>query len=373
MPDNTFFEESREQSEVKAAIVAKYFDVWARIMLAVQKKTGRPNKIAYIDLFAGPGRYKSGTKSTPLLVLEKAIADAGLRSSLVTFFNDKDQKNVDDLKRAISELKGVETLAYSPQIMCHEVGEQIVARFEQMRLVPTLFFVDPWGYKGLSLRLVNSVIKDWGCDAVFFFNYNRINAGLGNEAVRQHMDALFERTRADKLRLQLEPLAPNERELVILEELSQALRAMGANYVLPFRFLNDQGSRTSHYLIFVSKAYRGYEKMKEVMATQASQEAQGVPQFQYAPADRRQPLLFDLSRPLEELGDMLLVEFAGQTRTLQQIYDAHNVGRPFIKKNYKQVLCDLECAGKVKTDPPSGKRRRGFADTVLVTFPSRSS
>ena len=63
--------------------------------------------------------------------------------------------------------------------------------------MPTFFFVDPWGYKGLSLRLINSVLKDWGCDCVFFFNYNRINMGLGNDAVEKHMDALFGKERGE--------------------------------------------------------------------------------------------------------------------------------------------------------------------------------
>ena len=80
------------------------------------------------------------------------------------------------------------------------MGEEIVKMFEEMSLVPTLFFVDPWGYKGLSLRLVNSVLKDWGCDCIFFFNYNRINMGLSNPFVKEHMNALFGEERAEEFR-----------------------------------------------------------------------------------------------------------------------------------------------------------------------------
>ena len=76
----------------------------------------------------------------------------------------------------------------------------MVKRFEENKLVPTLFFVDPWGYKGMTLRLINSVLKDWGCDCCFFFNYSRVNAGLGNDAVEKHMDALFGSERASSLR-----------------------------------------------------------------------------------------------------------------------------------------------------------------------------
>jgi len=102
------------------------------------------------------------------------------------------------------------------------------------------------------------------------------------------------------------------------------------------------------------------------MAKESTSSEQGVPSFEYNPADKRQPLLFELAR-LDDLGDMLLTEFSGQTLTMQQIFERHNVGRRFIRKNYKDVLLALERAGKIKTDPAN--RKRGFADHVSVTFP----
>jgi len=82
MVDNQFFDESREQSQIKARIVAKDFWAWANVILPSVRRTG--GRIAYIDLFAGPGRYEDGTLSTPLLVLEKAIEDPNMRKMLVT-------------------------------------------------------------------------------------------------------------------------------------------------------------------------------------------------------------------------------------------------------------------------------------------------
>ena len=368
MTTGSFFEESKEQSKVKSAIVAKYFDAWSKVMISAQNifRQHHDNKIAYIDLFAGPGRYSDGTKSTPLLVLEKAIQDNNLRQHLVTIFNDKDESNTNSLSRAIEELSSIETLKYPPQVSTQEVGEKIVEMFEEMRLIPTLFFVDPWGYKGLSLRLVNSVIKDWGCDCIFFFNYNRINMGLNNDAVREHINALFEEERADYLRQHIDRLNPRNRELTIVEELCQAIRKMGPKYVLPFRFRDDRGSRTSHHLIFVSKHFRGYEIMKEIMAKESSDSGQGVATFEYNPADEHQSFLFQFSRPLDDLGDMLLGEYAGQKLTMYEIYKQHSVDRPYIKKNYKQVLLKLEEQGKITA---SKHRKSTFADSVVVTFP----
>ena len=58
MVTNSFFDEQKEQSLIKATIVAKYFDVWANVIVNTQKRNPhQPQKIAYIDLFAGRGRY----------------------------------------------------------------------------------------------------------------------------------------------------------------------------------------------------------------------------------------------------------------------------------------------------------------------------
>jgi three-Cys-motif partner protein len=368
-----FFDESKEQSEVKATIVTKYFWAWAKVMIPQAKR--RSNRIAYIDLFAGPGRYKDGTKSTPLLLLEQAIENPDMRQMLVTMFNDANEDFSRSLERAIHSLPGVGQLSYPPEVFNFEVGEKIARMFEEMRLVPTLFFVDPWGYKGLSLNLIGSVLKNWGCDCIFFFNYNRINMGLANDLVRDHMNALFGKARADSLRVRLEAMDPYERELTIVEELVEALQDMGGKYVLPFRFVNDRGTRTSHHLIFVSKHILGYTIMKEIMAKECSRMEQGVPTLEYNPADARYPLLFELSRPLDDLAEMLLSEFAGQTLTMETVYRKHHVGRRFIKRNYKEALRRLEAEGRIITDPPAENRirRKGqvtFADHVEVAFPS---
>jgi three-Cys-motif partner protein len=367
-----FFEESSEQSGVKSTLVAKYFDAWSKVMMGAQNRYGREDKIAYIDLFAGPGRYKDGTKSTPLLILQKAIEHPDLRNRLVTIFNDKDGQNTASLERAINQLPGFEDLKYKPTVYNEEVGEEIVKIFEDMTLIPTLFFVDPWGYKGLSLRLVNSVLKDWGCDCLFFFNYNRISMGINNDMVQEHMNALFGKERVKSLQAKCEGLRPWERELVIIEELCTALRELGPEYVLPFRFKNDQGTRTSHHLIFVSKGFKGYEIMKEIMAHESSTQEQGVASFEYNPADSqaRQPFLFQLSQPLDDLEQMLLKKFSGQTLSMYEVYKQHNVGYAYIKRNYKDVLIRLESEGKIKAGP---HRRGSFGDDIMVRFPKTVS
>lgn len=376
MSTEEFFSESREQSKIKAKIVAKYFRAWATVIMSTMRDRG--GRLAYVDLFAGPGQYLDGTPSTPIIVIQTALKDPELTRRLVTFFNDNDPDNVQSLRKAISEISGVKNLRYEPHVGNEEVGQKIVQEFQGMKLVPTLLFVDPWGYKGLSLALINSVVQNWGCDCIFFFNYNRINPGLSNDIVREHMNALFGEDGTESIRQQSIGMEPNERESLTIEKLSSSLKEMGARYVLPFTFKNEYGTRTSHHLIFISKNFKGYEIMKDIMAKESSNRDQGVPSFVYSPASKNNPFLFELSRPLDDLEGMLLSEFAGQTLTMRLIYERHCVDKRYIKTNYKSVLTKMEAARKIKADPPVETRpkRQGvatFGDDVVVTFPRRST
>ena len=145
-----FFEEQQEHSQIKAAIVADYFWAWASVMIGVQNRyPERTKALAYIDLFAGPGKYKDGTESTPLMIMRLALSKPELRDRLVTVFNDKLKKNSVALEAAINALPGIDGLKYKPQIFTSEVDESVVKQLEAKRLPPTFLFVDPFGYKGL--------------------------------------------------------------------------------------------------------------------------------------------------------------------------------------------------------------------------------
>lgn len=373
MADN-FFDEQSEQSQIKAEIVSGYFFAWASVMIGAQKKYGG-DRLAYIDLFAGPGRYKNGALSTPVMILQKALDNPELCARLVTVFNDKDTDNTGSLRLELSALPGIEKMKFQPDIRTGEVGEDVVKQFEGMKLVPTFLFVDPWGYKGLSLRLVNSVLKDWGCDCVFFFNYNRISMGLGNAAVETHMDSLFGKERADTLRekFRMNDFSPGGREAFIVEEMKKALEAMGGTFVLPFRFRNLDDSRTTHHLFFVSKHFRGYDIMRDIMYAHSVKE-EGAAKFEYNPADERCPSLFEFLRPLEELEEMLLRDCAGRSWRLTALYESHSVGKPYVLKNYREVLCRMEKEGKIRMESPNGKRKRRegtIGKDVKIIFPAR--
>lgn len=361
-----FFDEPEDQSVVKAEIVVNYFTAWSRIMAK------RAERVGYFDFYAGPGRYATGQKSTPLLILETAIASPDLAPRLVSMFNDANPDFTKSLQAEVNALPNIERLKHEPRVYTGEVDDSLAAQFEKVHTIPALSFIDPWGYKGLSLRLIRSVIKDWGCEAVFFFNYNRINMGIANDLVEPHMEALLGKGRLEQLRATTASLDPVAREAAVRRALGDALQEMGAPYLIPFRFLRDKG-RVSHYICFVSKHQLGYTIMKEIMAGRGLVDEDGVPRFEYMPRFAGAQLAFDRERPILALPDELLKIFAGQTLEVGQIIRQHNAGTPFIATNYKRVIIEMEERGQVTCDPEISARKRGnrvtCADRVRVSFP----
>ena len=373
--DIEFFDEMTGQSQVKVEIVKKYFLAWANVILpSIEQRDG---KLGYIDLFSGPGIYEDGTKSTPILVIEEALNHPKLsdkfKKRLVTIFNDANPEFIRSLERNITNIPGVGQLSNQPIIFNDSVGDQLAEKFNEINFIPSLFFIDPWGYKGLSLSLLKSILKDWGCDCIFFFNYNRINAGLTNQLFDEHINAIFGEERAIRLRKSVIHLNPRERELTVIEELGLAISELGFPYILPFCFKEGTGKKTSHYLIFLSKSEKGYEIMKEIMAKYSSESNQGVPSFEYCPATTKQTFLFSFKQSLDDLERMLLEEFRGQSLQMIQIYRNHHIGKPFIKRNYKKILGEMEQKGLIKAKPNLAERKHKgtFADNVLVTFPNK--
>src|SRR2546422_994239 len=105
--DERFFDYPRESSRVKQKIVVDYFLSWSNVL-------ARDREVGYADLFAGPGRYKNGEKSIPLLVTERVIQDPRLRSCVRLWFNEGDSDYAKQLRENVLGLPGIDSLRYAP-------------------------------------------------------------------------------------------------------------------------------------------------------------------------------------------------------------------------------------------------------------------
>ncbi|MGE5632099.1 MAG: three-Cys-motif partner protein TcmP [Caulobacteraceae bacterium] len=120
-----FFTTPEEHSIVKANIVEKYFSAWASIMASRFEK-------------------------------------------VVTIFNDANENCFNNLKENIKSLSDIDKLKFTPNVSNYEVNEEIAEKFENINMIPCFSFIDPFGYAGLSKKLIKALIKDFGCDCLFF-------------------------------------------------------------------------------------------------------------------------------------------------------------------------------------------------------------
>ena len=317
---------------------------------------GRGNKLAYIDLFCGPGKYEDDSDSTPLLILKTAIQDANLANMLVTVFNDKDSENVAKLEAEAGKLEGYEKLKIKPAFMKEVIGKDVVDEFKKLELVPSLIFIDPFGYKGLTLELIASVIKDWGCDCIFFFNYNRINAAITNPFFNSHIDELFGMEIANRLRVEAPSLSPAKREALVKSSFEEALKNVKGEYSISFKFCKVDSTKTSHFIYFVSKHQLAYFFMKQSMADFCKTDG-GIPTFKWTSDSTHRGSLFE-NWGIDALAIELEKTYKGKTITRKEIFETHSIGKPYIDSNYKDALLKLEQEAKVEVETPADKRRK---------------
>jgi three-Cys-motif partner protein len=394
-----FFDEQTERSRIKATIVAKYLYVWSKIIIGELKRRPRkPNFAAYVDLFSGPGRYDDGQESTPLLVLRRAIEEEDLRKYLRLVFNERDPKLLERLKKEIEGYEGVDSLTYAPAFLNEQVGnnkiEQLFTRTDQPRPA-MLVFVDPWGYNGLTIDLLASVLRNWGCEVIIFFNYQRINPALSNSVFKKNMALLFGEQKAAALSQELSQIADDhkgkarsqKREEAIIAAVEQSLHERmvpslqtGENvYTVDYRFRDPKhGTRTTHHLIYATTSQHGFLKMKEVMAGESKKKEEEIGLFEFGPtkqeATHLQLQLFQPERPIDVLADKLLLFFAGRTLAVEDVIFQHHCTGKYIGKNYKEALRILEDQNRITANPAKTERRKDtLGDKVQVSFVNLNS
>lgn len=375
---DNFFGKQTAASDVKSRIVTKHFESWSRIVLPGALKAGQ--KIGYMDLYCGPGSYEDGTKSTPLIILEKAIATPDLQKHLVTVFNDKKAASIAKLQADAGKLPGITSLKNPPVFLNEKVSPETENLFTGAKM-PSFTFIDPFGYMGLTRGLINAVVtKTWGCDCIFFFSYSSINRALSAKGIfTEHMQGLFGAGRAAELEARMQEIQgsdrnqPHQREEIIIDALTEALQELnrGGVYVRPFRF--KKGPRTSHMLVFVTTHAKGYRVMTDIMAKESFVDGKGLAHFAHytKPPPSNRLIYHEFNMLKKSLCD----RYAGRRMAMLDIFLDH---RQYSAASYKDTLNELEEAGLITVDPPASKRRMGpngkrsFKDEAIVTFPPRT-
>jgi three-Cys-motif partner protein len=246
--------------------------------------------------------------------------------------------------------------------------------------VGTFAFVDPCGVSGVRLKDLARLLKlDFG-EVLLLFNSDGVNRLLGGFDRGTHDNRILVELFGTEERLDVVHrrirLKPSERELIILEEFTTTLKAeSGAGFFLRFRFKAKDSDRSSHYLIHVSNHPIAFKIMKSVMWVAGNSDQDPYGRLEFLRDHERGTGLdlfrIDLEGPKTEILTRLR---QGQCR-VSEITDSW-VSRPtdnFSDKVYRQLLIDLESAGKLlvydkqnQTPKPASERKPRLGKPTLA-------
>lgn len=267
---DNFFAVQKEKSRVKTLIVTEFFKAYFPIINATFRRD-----IWYIDLFCGPGRYEDGSASTPIALLDviDAFKDDAVRMRLKIVFNDHNKNYIERLQQYIQMHPVLPRLKYQPQILNLKASEVDLSAYTRGNN-PIFSFVDPWGYKDVSISQVWNLVKNQGSDCVLFFNSDRILQDISKPANTQDFQQIFGDLFEDAKAIQIDSTMSQRKKaeafltlfsknlyLTVQKEYGKKFKV----FVLPFYVEADDKEKTSHYIVFISKAHKAIQEMRRVM------------------------------------------------------------------------------------------------------------
>lgn len=359
MTEDNFFDEQRISSKIKASIVSEYFPKYCKIIT----KKNIPDRIGYFDLFSGPGRYKDGNLSTPLLIAQKCCKDPFLRKKVWMVFNDKDYGN--ELEQNFTKLYPKNTFQYSPFF-----GNKIVGECEKMNsfitrntmvnkknICPTVMFIDPFGYKGINTKILSTFLSYWGNELFIFINSKRINAAIDNEKFESLMRCLFP--------LNFDILKNTIRNIrTVQERLNFIINKIGLEFnqlintkvkYTAFKFQEEDIETTSHYILHLTKSARGFDLIKQIYTDFANVGTifDGINTYTFDPKKYNNTVcdLFDTSSDnIDILKEKIYSEFQGETINALDLFDKHQINELYSRSHYVAALRRLVTEGKIDSD-----------------------
>ena len=351
MNNDKFFEEQTDSSRIKASIVAKYFPSYCRILNRYPQKEFR-----YLDLFAGPGMYKDGNFSTPLLLGESITKDKTLRKKVRFLFNDN--QHIEALEKNFNEQIEVDKLNFKPKFGNKTVGEdEGINNYLRTRHTdekgknkfPTLLFFDPWGYKGINTIDLAKFMQDWGNEIFLFVNIKRIHAAIKNKKFDDLMNCLFPTT-IDEIKQERRYKAKvHERLSLIMDKLASEFDKLieGKLYHTSFKFQEEDSLATSHFIIHFTKHPRGYELVKQIFYDfdniGASLEKEGTYTFDAKHMKYTSGFNFDFTQDnIEALTKHLLKKFEGRTISARKLFDIDQTNNKYCATHYVQTLRQMK-------------------------------
>lgn len=345
------FEAFADHTLLKHAILHAYLQSWAFKILQWGEAG---NTVYYVDGFAGAGRDGKGNPGSPVIACKIAQVVRGHLASgprprtvqLKVLAVESDPAMLALLDEQLSPFKRLDSAGV--QTYSGSVSDHMSVIAAEIGLRPTLFFLDPFGLKGLdattypmmlagghneifalfhdigAARLRGVVHADTGIEQQLqaikkspsLFPELDAEAAHGLEAeadrkrkvveklVHPARDAISRALGESSWEVELRGLSPDDARTELIIRFVRKLIASGAKYVQVLPMRGESGGH-KYCLVHASKSLTGYTAMKQAVSDSLKKE-------DLSPS-MRERMREDLRMPVSEILRMMQQRFGGET------------------------------------------------------------
>lgn len=324
------FEEFGPHTLLKHAIFKYYIERWARILLS----TPGINQLRIVDGCAGEGGDAAGRPGSPVIAMVEAAKAAeqmshpGTPKSIQIVAVEKRKAAFLALNERIGTARNVEVVQGT-------LEDVLPAQEREYRKIPHLYFIDPFGLEPLRADLVRRSLAGPKNEVLLLFagqaalrHFGVVQALERAENTQEH--DLFEDipelviprikpqlkiTAESAARIMgsafggdrwraIERFPQTQRANAFLDLYTELLREFGARFVFPQPIIDD-ALTSKYYLVYATKAPRGYEVMKDAVARA----------LRTAPISERAKATMEaiIAAPLPKVVEAIKTRFAGDS------------------------------------------------------------
>jgi len=352
-------------TRAKHQILASYLDAWYPILSTWN------GRIAFLDGFAGRGRYNDGSEGSPLIALRHLLDHRAWPSmqhkEFVFLFVEANADNSATLEAEVDRFKTARA-PWPPNVRVHVINAPFDKtatalldnlRVQKRKLAPTFAFVDPFGYRGLPMSLIAELLSFPKTELFVNFMVGHVQRFIERDGQERAMRDLFGLHVEDILKdWDSSDVGRVEHLRAVYER--QLTDVVGFPYVQSFGMVNSTGN-LGYYLMHGTRHPSAVKAMKAAMWS--IDPAGG---FSFSDRLAGENVLFTPEPDLRPLRAAIVAGFAGKAGvSIDDIEWFAILKTPYRETHVRKAIAPLEGDGVIVVHRPG---KRGFPSGTTIDF-----
>lgn len=301
---NNFFEEQKDWSKRKLAIVQQYLAGFTKIL----GSSTTQSCVYYVDGFAGKGIYDDGSKGSPVLAAElsQEYRNQHKKYKLNCINIEANNVNFQNLEKSTMQFQGI------VENLNGTFSSQIPTILQNIGKCPAFFFIDPFGVSGANWSdMVQILHRAASTDLWLRFDHRTVrrlsgffeSGSRGADSKVERLLRFFGVHRAENLFQKLDGNTPEDRIVNAVNYYAERLESELKNfknfgYSAGFPIISLEGQNKYH-LVFAASHRKAVILASETVYSVERNRTQEMQEYQKKKTG--QPFLFNLEPSEEEI------------------------------------------------------------------------